>query len=311
MENHRVNITPQQLQELQHVVSLLIDRYQPDKLICFGSLLNCSDVTSCFMQSQHIQKSHYFLLMVTKENLRIEHDVQDFVSTHYSEATVTIISHGKHIIEEAIAKLSRFFITVYRDGVLLYSADGLPAELQQISLPEINLVQTQQKARKHYNYRWNMASGFLEAAEACWEPGYCNTMVFLLHQAVEQTCICLVRVFLAYRADIHNLDRLLKLCLCFYPELANYFPKNTEEEKRLFNLLNSSYSHARYKDDFDASRDDATILLKQVDEFMILADVLCQNRIAEYERAITEAAGRIADHHLTMLEHVAMASTLE
>ena len=141
-----------------------------------------------------------------------------------------------------------------------------------------------------------MASGFLESAEACWEAGYFNTMAFLLHQAVEQTCNCLIRVFMAYRADIHNLDRLLKLCLCFYPGLAIHFPGNTDEERRLFKLLNSSYSHARYKDDFDVSSDDADAIMNQVDDFMVLAEVLCQNRIAAYELAAKDAAAQLAEY---------------
>jgi len=283
MEKNQYQLSDLQVKEIGPVVTLLVAQYQPDKIICFGCVSNNREAAGCFMGSESRFKSHYFLLMITKEAFRVEHDAQDYVNTHFGGGTISIISHGRKIIEQAIVKNSRFFITVYRDGCLLYTADGMPRSFEQLTLPEIDPIQTQTKAKKHYNSRWTMACGFLEAAAKCNEEAFYNNTVFLLHQAVEQTCIALIRVCTGYRPDLHNLDRLLKLCLCFCPDLSIHFQLNTEEEIRLFQVLNAGYSDVRYKDDFNVSAEDAGILMNQVDEFMVMAGVICQNKIEAYE----------------------------
>jgi HEPN domain-containing protein len=281
METDLKNLTTGQLAELQPVVSLLVDQFQPEKIFCFGNLTRSDSSSGCFTENTKIQKSHYFLLMVTKDVTRVEFAAQDYINTHYEGASISIIAHGCKTIAEAIKKISRFFITVYRDGTLLYAADGILTPSK--SLPDIDPAVFVQKAKNSYDHRWAMASGFLEGSRFCWEKGYINNSVFLLHQAVEQACIALVRVFTGYRPDLHNLDRLLKLCLCCDPGLSVHFPRNTDEEIRIFKLLNQSYSNARYKEDFDISKDDADNISNMVDDFIVLADAMCQRKIEEYE----------------------------
>lgn len=285
-----------QTEELLTITALLIDRYHPEQLICFGSKVNHTTSAGCFTENDEKQESHYFLLMITEFTKRVEHEAQDFVNTHSKEFNhnvhITIIAHSWKTVEAAVLQGCRFFITVCRDGNVLYDAGRLSlgtnyAEPDTVALPA--------GAERHYLHRYGMSTGFMEAAKTCYEKGFYYNAAFLLHQATEQACNALMRVFIAYRSDLHSLNRLLDLSLCFAEEPSACFPRRTEDEKRLFRLLANSYSAARYKDDFQVSRQDVAVLLAQVEAFLATTQELCLRRMGDYRLAAQEALEKLAD----------------
>ena len=264
---------------LRELVVKITKHYKTEHIICFGSVKETKSIKNCFMDDSALESEHFFLLMITTEVTRIEHQVQDFVNGIFESATVTILVHGIDTVSNALQQGSRFFTTVCRDGLYLYSAcmpDFSPHFIK------LNPLTTFTKAEKHYHHRYSMALGFLEAADNCFEKEYFNNTIFMLHQAVEQSCIAMIRVFLSYRSDIHKLSRLLKLCLCFSSEPRTLFPINTTEEQRLFRLLEKSYSDARYRDEYRILRTDAEIVLRQVRSLLELCEQLCTQRIRTY-----------------------------
>jgi len=219
--------------------------------------------------------------MITTGITRVENEVQEYVNGFFDKADITILVHGIETVKNAIAQGSRFFTTVCRDGMQLYSANGFRLN---IDYPNLNPAATLATAQKHYHHRFSMALGFMEAAESCYKNEYYNNTIFMLHQAVEQACITMIRVYIAYRSDMHNLSRLLNLCLCFSDEPSAIFPRKTDEEQRLFQLLVKSYSDARYRDEYKITAQDAGVLCTQVRALIELTGDLCTGRI-QYLRA--------------------------
>jgi hypothetical protein len=119
--------------------------------------------------------------MITTDITRIEHEVQDYVNNFFEKATITIVVHGMETVTNAIAQGSRFFTAVCRDGMQLYSANGLRLN---IDYPNLNPATTFSKAQKHYYHRFGMALGFLESAGVCYDNGFYSNCMFELHQAV-------------------------------------------------------------------------------------------------------------------------------
>ena len=106
----------------------------------------------------------------------------------------------------------------------------------------------------------------------------------MLHQVVEQACIALIRVYLAYRSEIHNLRRLLCLCSSFSHEPIKTFLSGSPEDERLFEILLKSYSGARYKETFIVLADDARVLYNKTLAFVTLAKQMCNEKIAQLEQ---------------------------
>jgi HEPN domain-containing protein len=138
------------------------------------------------------------------------------------------------------------------------------------------------KARKHFDHRFPLAEGFLTGAGECLSKQQYNVCTFLLHQTVEQICIALVRVHIAYRSEFHNLYRLLRLSCCFSDQPYQLFLDNADDQK-LFDVLAKSYSSARYNDGFLVSEENANRLYERVVAFVEMARMMCIDKINELE----------------------------
>jgi HEPN domain-containing protein len=219
--------------------------------------------------------------------------MQDFANTYYQHGTITLIGHSRQSVMDAVHQNSRFFIGVLTYGKLLYSKDGL---LDNNPIAAFIPTKGAIKAIRHYEHRIPLADGFLMCASECLEKEQFGICAFMLHQAVEQTCICLLRVNIAYRSEFHNLYRLLRLCTCFSEKPFQLFLSTTEDE-RLFDVMAKSYSGSRYKDDFTVPRQDAERLYQRVASFLLLAKEMCNEKIELLAKSASDyAALKNADH---------------
>jgi len=256
-------------------IQRLAQKFEPLQIFSFSQNGYTHYSQGCFNDHQGYFKCDHCLLVVTETATRIDYEMQDFANTYYRHGTITIICHGKHSIMDAVQHNSRFFISVLATGKLLYSKDGL---LDGDPIPPFVPTKGAIKALKHYEHRISLADGFLMCASECLEKNQFGICAFMLHQAVEQACICLVRVHIAYRSEFHNLYRLLRLCQCFSERPFQLF-LSTPEDERLFDVMARSYSGSRYKDDFTVSRQDAERLYQRVASFILLAKDMCDEKI--------------------------------
>jgi len=254
----------------------LVQKFKPEQIYSFGKNIDFKVNDGCFIENHGIDNYHYFLLMVTESVTRIEHEVQDFANNKYPFGKITILAHGQETIAEAIKANNRFFITIYNEGQILYSRDGMVQTFHTVSLiPTQGAV----KAQKHYHHRFPLATGFLASAKECLANQHYNLTAFMAHQVVEQCCIALIRVHLAYRSEMHNLYRQLRLCDSFSPAPSSLFLSDREDDKRLFDIMVKSYSAARYKDNFEVEQADAEQIFTRVSTFLKLTQMMCGEKI--------------------------------
>lgn len=281
MERQSNELSQQQREELNQVVNLLRERYQPERIFCFGHIVEHSASSGCFRATD--QFSHlYFLLMVTSETRRKESEVQDYVNTHVQDFKVTIIVHGGASVEQAIHHGSSFFIDVYTTGSVLYQKPDISP---LVNCPILNPKKQAIKRENYFLNHYDIATGFLTAADHCCDRGYFKNALFMLHQTVEHTCIGLIRLFTGYRPATHSLTKSLNLCRCFSDEPTAFFYSRTVEEKRLFELLSKGYSDARYAEKFDINEDDVTKLRLQLRDFLSLAKTMSYAKIEDLKLA--------------------------
>ena len=265
----------------KELILSLAKKFDPLQIICFSRRFSSAEISGCFIGESLVQSGHYALLMVTESQIRFDHEVQDYVNAHYKQGTVTILCHSKASIEEAIKANSRFFIGVYTSGELLYSQNGLPEFDFEPSFIPLDVAEC---AQKHFTHRLPLAEGFLHGAVQCLLKDQHKVCVFMLHQAMEQACIALIRVHIAYRLEMHNLHRLLRLSLCFSEKPYGFFVTGNVNDDRLFDMLIKSYSQARYKDSFSVDKQDAGLLYDRVSTFLTLAREMCEIKIAELQQ---------------------------
>lgn len=265
MKKNPIKLGEEQKRELQEIAKVLTSNYQIDKIICFGALTSLTTANTCFIEPERSLKNTYYLLVLTTDSKRIEYVIQDFINSHFPG--VFIIAHGFSTVMEAVYKNDRFFMDACLNGELVYTSDGFTM------IPEFDheiIEKSYSKDREAFSRMFSMASGFMECAYECYEKEFYNNVAFLLHQAVEQACCGLIRLYTGYRADIHNIDRLLSLCECFSAEPGRLFKRHFKEEMRLFRVLAGSYTEARYRDNYKVIDHDADQLCTLVKAFLDL-----------------------------------------
>jgi HEPN domain-containing protein len=256
-------------------LSQLSSKFEPLQIFCFHKKSSSQSQFSCFNPEESIHQSNYHLLLITATATRIDYEVQDFANNHYKSGSITVICHSNESVWNAIDANSRFFKTIYSNSLLVYSHDGL---LNKAYVEPYLPNSAATKALKHYKHRSQLANSFLNCASVALDKGSYEICAFLIHQAIEQTCICSIRVHIAYRSEFHNLNRLLKLCQCFSHKLYDHFFATTESV-RLLEIISKSYSGARYKDGFVISKEDATAVHRIATSFIDLSNVMCESKI--------------------------------
>lgn len=69
-------------------------------------------------------------------------------------------------------------------------------------------------------------------------------------------------------------------------EVFEVFPRDTEEEKRLFDLLQRAYIESRYNPDFEITKEDIDALIPKVEYLRNIVERVCRDRIAYYDAQI-------------------------
>lgn len=108
----------------------------------------------------------------------------------------------------------------------------------------------------------------------------------MLHQACENFYLSVILTYALYSPKEHNLEELSGKAKAFSLDVAQAFPRDTEEEKRLFQLLADSYIQSRYSMEFVVTREDVEALMPKVKLLGELAKSCCEARIKEYETMI-------------------------
>ena len=90
-------------------------------------------------------------------------------------------------------------------------------------------------------------------------------------------------VFTDYKPKIHDLEELhIKVCK-LDARFKTVFPKQTEEEKRLFTMLRKAYIDARYKLGYQIKKEELEYLSERVKRLKQLTEALCKEKIARLE----------------------------
>ena len=112
---------------------------------------------------------------------------------------------------------------------------------------------------------------------------------FDLHQVTECLIKTVVLVYALYGHKEHDLKFLLNKSKSYTFELVKVFPRDTPEEKRLFELLRRAYIEARYnKKNFIVTKEDIDALTPKVERLKQVVETVCRERMAYYESRISK-----------------------
>jgi HEPN domain-containing protein len=285
MNTSLAHLSTFQRQQLETAKRIIVQAVHPEKIILFG-VYGVAAEAVLFAERLPAGMRAYDLLVITREgDRRSDYELQDIIENRCrSEVPVTILVHDISYINQRIAEGHYFFSMIKEEAIMLYDAGK--TVLAVAGLPDLpRILET---AQRDFD-RWRrQAWAFFRSAEFNLQQEEWKIAAFLLHQAAEQMYQAILLAFMGYKPTTHNLDKLRRYTNRFSIELALLFPRDNDEEDRLFRLLVSGYVDARYKEDFVVSGAEIGVLTERIRRLLEIAERICKNRLLNLEKRMAK-----------------------
>ena len=237
-------------------------------------------IRTCFM-------SDYDILVVTSTRFQryiINHILSKATDNYYkgknryASTTVQFIDESIDDLNKAIDKNRYFYTDIKREGIMLYNSGRYKLARRR----KQNYREIIELAEEYYNERFERGNEFLLGAIFYNEQGLHKMASFNLHQACENYYNSIILTFTLYSPKEHSLINSSARANTHSLESSIAFPRNTEEEKRLFDLLQDAYVQARYSLHFRITQEDIEALIPKVELLRDIARQCCEERIKVY-----------------------------
>lgn len=190
----------------------------------------------------------YFDLLIVSEN-----DIREIVGNIQASInqepgiSVLLISFTKNQIQKQLDENRPFFHQALQHIDPLF---GTESHFLNWEFHERNGQRSQDEmnaAKTKWYQRENNASGFYNGGKAIDDCEEVEIKVLLYNQAIEQACLGLLEYFYDYSPYQYNVKHLFGLCASLWQFPNDIFPRNTEEEKLLFDEFAQTVKDTRYQ----------------------------------------------------------------
>lgn len=289
-----INFLPERKRnDLRELVGLIRDEVRDVvMIILYGSYakntyVECDERRDFGVKTYYT--SDYDLLVVTKKRLGVrEGTVATRVNARFMDGRDNEFQTRPQLINESVSKLNDalsegryFYVEILAQGIMLYDS----GEYRLATPRELDYAEIKEMAEAYYKDKYSDAEDFLFHAKIAQERGTYQMCSFMLHQATENFIKTIPLVYVLYGYKEHDLEFLIEKCKPYTLDLAKVFPRDTDEEERLFKLLQRAYIEARYnKKNFTVTKADIDVLIPWIELLRDIVEKVCRERIDEYSR---------------------------
>jgi len=280
--------------DLQDICKIITDYIPTDAIYCFGKKQteHSENLVIGVSKENMLQTQLYLLVLTTSTRTNASADLSSIISSKtYQRFSATLLVHKTDSLKKAVGDQLCFFSSVVANGELVYKKEGFRCPLNSNNAGARNLS----FAEIFMNERKTIGSCFLDAHFERLSRNVSTLDQVMLNLAIEHTCLGLTRVFLGYTPNYFSMGFLIDLC-GFFTSLPNqFFPRVSEEDKRLFRMISTHPSSMRFNYEWEVNYTDMDFLSGRCGEFMRLAGELADKELA---RLKSEAVQTVNDNKL-------------
>lgn len=276
-----------QQKELKEVIT---GHIKTSAIYCFGRNVTAYSSSRKIYPDKELQNEHshlYLLVFVheTKENAGS--DINDKIKAKTQGAlTATVLIHHVQSLKNLCQDQQFLFWQIMQNADLIFQDINKPPYLNISETPKRNL-----KSTSHY-IAWrnnNIATiwGWVYNDDDAYSSD--EVKMSALHQIVEQICLSLIRVFIGYTPNHFALEYLFNLCEYFTTITADFFPRQTKEDKSIFKLLKQQPNTLRFSKANDVDYLNYQIVEERCKKFKKQAEILIQNEIDQLNEVKNES----------------------
>lgn len=303
MQSSLPYITRHQQHKLEAVIASIVREVKPAKIICYGVRTSAHHTWSCFLQHAESPATvDYDLLVISHESEKAKRNAlaQAFCARNGEDIKFNTVVHSIQAVNDALKEGDFFFTRLYHIGVMLYDSN---AQVLTVPSAKAEAALSASVVQAHWQKWFGQAQVFHESVDY-FLSNQCHALaVFMLHQAVEHSCLALIRIYMGYRANTHKLARLLALTENFSLYPLTIFPRLTPEQSNLFAVLEAAYVEARYNPAYAVEASTVRTLQKQVKELLQVAELLYDDKLKALEHKAPE---QTIQRHLLPFESICL-----
>jgi len=287
-------LPPRKRQDLQQLVALIRENIkQVEMIVLFGSYAKNKYVD----YDQRVEfgtptyyMSDYDLVILTRKPIgAVEYSLYEKIKDRFFEnknrpfhTHPQFVNYGIDDFNYALTKAHYFETEIKRDGIILYDSGAYKLARRR----KLDYTEIRDRAQKYFDDKFGRALSFLMDAPHPTNRKDYKQASFYLHQSAENFLRTIPMVFILYGHKSHDLSELMNAAKKHTTDIFKAFPRDTAEEKRLFDLLQRAYIESRYNPDFEITKEDIDALIPKIEQLRDIVEKVCRERIAFYDSQI-------------------------
>lgn len=284
-------LPPRKRQDLQQLTALIREQVkQVEMIVLFGSYAKNKYVD----YDQRVEfgtptyyMSDYDIVILTRKPIgAIESSLYEKIKDKFFEnknrpfhTHPQFVNYGIDDFNYALTKAHYFETEIKRDGIILYDSGTYKLARRR----KLDYTEIKERAQKYYKEKSACIDDFVIACNSLYNLARYKRAAFQLHQSVENLLRVIPLTFILYGHKSHDLSELMNAAKKHTTEIFKAFPRDTEEEKRLFDLLLRAYIESRYNPDFEITKEDIDALIPKIEQLRDIVEKVCCERIAYYD----------------------------
>lgn len=259
------------------------------KIVLFGSYAR-----GTWVDEPHTAKgylSDYDLLIVVNQQSLVDfatywYRAEDRIMRETGIKTpVNFIVHTMDEVNSALSQGQYFFTDIIKEGIALYDLKGSTAFVTPQPQTADEALAT---AEKHFEERFPRIEQALTGASFYVTQRNLRDAAFTFHQAVERAYTCFLLVETNYSPSTHSIKFLRSLAEQIDPDLIAAWPRETKQDRRLFELLKRAYVDARYSEHYAITGEELSWLGARAEILRALVETRSRETIEQLKsRALT------------------------
>tara|TARA_Y100000310_G_scaffold341280_1_gene439954 strand:- start:450 stop:1319 length:870 start_codon:yes stop_codon:yes gene_type:complete len=272
-------------EEIDKIVSLIKKgEGRTDFILLYGSYARGDWVEDKYVEDRIVYEYESdldILILVANEKLEKDFSIWNRIEAQVArdrtiKTPVSLEVDTVQFFNDQIAAKSYFYSDIRKEAVILYDSGKQkledPRELPHRRKKEMII-------RDKDLWLDDKAEEAFVDFENIFKRGNYKKAVFELHQATEALYTTVLLVFSGYKPKTHDLKKLRRRVNQVDPRFKDTFPENTDEDKRLFQLLTKAYVDARYKPSYTITKEELEVLKKKAIDLKDLVKKLCNEKL--------------------------------
>jgi HEPN domain-containing protein len=216
------------------------------------------------------------LVMVDSCYKKPMHELESLIANRCHDlAMVTASVHKTDVIKQLLIQGNIFFSALCKEEKLVFDGIDKLSTIESADVADLRI----EELEKEFHNQYSRAKSFLSGAISYRITEDNQLAAFMLHQTVEQTLNAFLTPLIGYRLQTHNLSKLFMYSRRLSQKFYTVFPRNTDVEIQLYQILQKAYIYGRYKNNFQIGKETLQILVERVTVLLEMTRIIFYEKI--------------------------------